>query len=135
MVETLPGWLEGEIQLQPQDESLATYCEHLKKTDGRLDWRQPADYLDRQVRAFAPWPGAYTTWGEQSLKVLRAQARPEWQGEGVPGQVVALGAGIGVVSGQGVLELVEVQRAGKKPMAAEIFARGQRNLAGSVLGG
>jgi methionyl-tRNA formyltransferase len=135
MVDTLPGWLAGEIKARPQDDSLATYCRTLNKEDGRLDWTQPADTLDRQVRACDPWPGAFTTWAGQRLKVLRAQARPDWRGEGVPGQVVALEAGIGVVAGQGALALVTVQRAGKKPMAAELFARGQRDLLGSVLGG
>ena len=92
MVETLPGWLEGEIEARPQDGSLATYCRTLTKEDGRLDWTRPADALDRQVRACDPWPGAHTTWAGQRLKVLRARARPEWQVEGVPGQVVALEA-------------------------------------------
>jgi methionyl-tRNA formyltransferase len=133
-VETLPGWLGGAIEARPQDDSLATYCRPLTKEDGRLDWTLPAETLDRQVRACNPWPGAYTTWAGQRLKVQRARARPQWQGEGAPGQVVALEAGIGVVAGQGVLALVEVQRAGKKPMAADLFARGQRDLVGSVLG-
>jgi methionyl-tRNA formyltransferase len=134
MVETLPGWLGGEIEARPQDDSLATYCRTLAKEDGRLDWTRPAEALDRQVRACDPWPGTFTTWAGQRLKVLRARALPDWQGEGVPGQVVVLEAGIGVVAGQGVLMLVEVQRAGKKPMAADLFARGQRDLVGSVLG-
>ena len=135
MVETLSGWLGGEIEARPQDDSRATYCRTLTKEDGRLDWSRPADALERQVRACDPWPGTFTTWAGQRLKVLRARARPEWQGEGVPGQVVALEEGIGVVAGKGALELVEVQRAGKKPMAADLFALGQRDLVGSVLGG
>ena len=134
MIETLPGWLGGEIEARPQDDSLATYCGHLTKEDGRLDWTQAADVLDRQVRACDPWPGAYTTWRGQRIKVLRARVRPEWQGEGIPGQVVVLEAGIGVVTGQGVLVLLEVQQAGKKPMVADLYARGQRDLVGSVLG-
>lgn len=131
---TLSGWLAGEIQAQPQDDSLATYCSLLKKKDGYLDWIQSAAHLDRQIRACDPWPGAYTTWRGQRLKVLRAHAWPEWQREGQPGQVVELESGIGVVTGQGVLELVEVQRQGKRPMAAAVFARGQRDLLGSLLG-
>ena len=134
MIETLPGWLGGEIEARPQDDSLATYCGHLTKEDGRLDWTQAADVLDRQVRACDPWPGAYTTWRGHRIKVLRARVRPEWQGEGIPGQVVVLEAGIGVVTGQGVLVLLEVQQAGKKPMVADLYARGQRDLVGSVLG-
>jgi methionyl-tRNA formyltransferase len=135
MVETLPDWLGGEIQARPQDDSLASNCGVLTKEDGWLDWHQPADALDRRVRACDPWPGTYTTWEGQRIKVLRARARPEWQGDGVPGQVVALEPGIGVVAGQGALALWEVQQAGKKPMAADLYARGQRGLVGSVLGG
>jgi len=133
-VGTLPGWLGGQIQAQPQDESEATYCQPLEKTDGLLDWTCPADYLDRQVRACDPWPGAYTTWQGHRLKVLRASCRADWQGEGEPGQTVALKPGLGVFTGAGVLELVEVQLAGKKPMAAGLFARGQRDLMGGFLG-
>jgi methionyl-tRNA formyltransferase len=157
LIETLPGWLDGEIQARPQDESRSSICRPLKKEDGHLDWTRPAAALDRQVRACDPWPGAFTSWQGQPLKVLRARARAEGQGEGLPegrerllrryaprndrgggaerpGQVIALEAGIGVVTGEGVLELLEVQLAGKRPMAAEVFARGQRGLLGGVLG-
>jgi methionyl-tRNA formyltransferase len=132
--EVLPGWLAREVEVRPQDNSLATYCHPLTKEDGLLDWSQAAAYLDRQVRACDPWPGAYTTWQGRRLKVLRARPRLDWGGKGVPGQVVELEPGLGVVAGQGVLELVNVQLAGKKPMAADLFARGQRDLVGEHLG-
>ena len=134
LIEVLTGWLAGEIQAQPQDPVLATYCRPLQKEDGHLDWSASALSLERQVRAYDPWPGTYTTWRGQGLKVLRARARPEWPAAGEPGQVVELEAGIGVVTGQGVLELVEVQLAGKKALAAALFARGQRDLVGGSLG-
>ena len=134
LVETLAGWLEGAVQAQPQDNAQATYCSQLEKKDGLLDWSQPAAHLDRQVRACDPWPGAYTTWQGQRLKVLRANPQPGWRGEGPQGQVQEMGEGIGVITGQGALELLEVQLAGKKPMAARVFARGQRDLAGGLLG-
>jgi methionyl-tRNA formyltransferase len=134
LVETLGGWLGGAIPARPQDNAQATYCSQLEKKDGLLDWSQPAAYLDRQVRACDPWPGAYTTWRGQRLKVLRANPQPCWQGEGRQGQVEEMGAGIGVITGQGALELLEVQLAGKKPMSAGLFARGQRDLVGGLLG-
>ena len=134
LVETLDGWLEGAIEAQPQDDAAATYCSQLEKKDGLLDWSQPAEYLDRQVRACDPWPGAYTTWQGRRLKVLRAKPHPGWEGEGEPGEVREMGEGIGVITGQGALELVEVQRAGKKPMPAGLFARGQRDLMGGIVG-
>jgi methionyl-tRNA formyltransferase len=134
LIETLPGWLRGEVQVQPQDDLRATYCRPLKKEDGHLDWTRSAAYLDRQVRACDPWPGAYSTWQERRLKVLRACPRPGRQIEGVAGQVVALEPGLGVVTGRGILELSEVQLAGKKAMAADAFARGQQGLMGGTLG-
>ncbi len=134
LIETLPGWLAGEVQPRPQDPSQATYCRPLRKEDGLLDWSRPAADLDRLVRACNPWPGAYTAWQGQRLKVLRARPHPAWQGEGPPGLVVALPDGLGVVAGQGLLELLEVQLAGKKPLAAGLFVRGQRGLVGGRLG-
>ncbi len=134
LLETLPGWLAGEVQAVPQDETQATYCPLLRKEDGRLDWSRPAVYLDRQVRAYNPWPGAFTDWQGKRLKVLRACPRSEGV-EGEPGLVVTLPSGLGVVTGEGVLELLEVQLAGKKPLPAAAFARGRRKFIGSVLGG
>jgi methionyl-tRNA formyltransferase len=134
LVETMDGWIEGTIQPQPQDEAQATYCRQLAKQDGLLDWSQPAVYLDRQVRACDPWPGAYTVWQGHRLKVLRATPQPDWRGEGQPGQVREMGEGIGVITGEGALELLEVQLAGKKAMSAGQFACGQRGLVDGVFG-
>jgi len=142
LVETLPRWLAGEIVPQPQDHSQATYCHTIAKADGRLDWQLPAEQLERQIRAHIPWPTAFTTWQGKRLKVLRAAPHrtghgtvpPDWRGEGQPGQVVALDDGIGVVTGEGALKLLEVQLAGKRAMTIEEFLRGQRGFVGSVMG-
>jgi methionyl-tRNA formyltransferase len=135
LVETLPLWLAGQVRAIPQDESQATYCHPLRKEEGRLDWNESAEDLDRKVRAYHPWPGAFTGWQGKRLVVLRARARTAIPEMGQPGVVVALQSGIGVATGQGVLELLDVQLAGKKPMPIEQFARGQRGLIGGVLGG
>jgi len=143
LVETLPRWLAGEIVPRPQDDSQATYCRTIAKADGRLDWQLPAEELERQVRAYIPWPTAFTAWQGRQLKVLRAAphraghgtALPDWRGEGQPGQVVTLDDGVGVVAGEGILQLLEVQRAGKRAMTIEEFLPGQRGFVGSVLGG
>lgn len=135
LIGTLPAWLSGKVEALPQDDSLATYCYPLVKQDGHLNWTHSAQHLDRQVRACDPWPGAYTTWQGKRLKVLRARPRPEWKAEGVPGLVVALEPGVGVFTGDGILELLDVQLAGKKPMSADVFARGQRELVGGSMGG
>jgi methionyl-tRNA formyltransferase len=133
LIDKLPGWLSGDLLARPQDDAAATYCTPLTKDDGRLDWTRPAEQLDRQVRACDPWPGAYSAWRGQRLKVLRARPWPDRCEEGPPGQIVELEPGLGVVTGQGVLELFDVQLAGKKPMEVQAFARGQREFVGSML--
>ena len=134
MMDTLPRWLAGEIEPRPQDHSQATYCRIIAKQDGLIDWSQSAVEIWRRSRAYHPWPGAYTFWRGKLLKVLRAEALPQWSGEGEPGRVMALDEGLAVVTGEGALLLGEVQLAGKRALSAEDFARGQRDFVGSVLG-
>ena len=133
LIENLPGWMDGRIEAQPQDDSDATYCKPLRKADGLLDWSRGAEQLERQVRAYDPWPGTYTYWAGKRLSVNRARSHPEDDAEGSAGEVVSFRDGIAVVTGKGVLELLEVQLAGKKAMGAGVFSRGQRGLIGSRL--
>ncbi|MFC2023385.1 methionyl-tRNA formyltransferase [Chloroflexota bacterium] len=130
---TLPGWIDGQIVAQPQDDARASYCSPLRKVDGRLDWTQAAEQLARQVRAYDPWPGTYTYWNGKRLNVLGVRSHPQCRAEGSTGNVISFQDGIAVITAQGVLELLEVQLAGRKPMSAGLFARGQRDLVGSRL--
>lgn len=134
MMDTLPRWLAGEIQPQPQDHSQATYCRIIAKEDGLIDWSQSAVEIWRRSRAYHPWPSSHTYWRGKLLKVLRAEALPHWSGMGEPGQVMALDEGLAVATGEGALRLGEVQLAGKRALSAEDFARGQKAFVGSVLG-
>ncbi len=134
LLETLPRYLSGDLTPTPQPEEGVTYAPQLRKEDGRLDWTRPATALDRQVRAFDPWPGAFTTWRGRRLRIWRATPRPDVPVTGATGMVVSLRDGVGVVTGAGVLRLDEVQLAGKRRMPAVDFARGQRDFVGSVLG-
>jgi len=121
-VETIPGYLKGDIRPQPQDDRLATYAPLLKREDGRLDFTQPADRLARQVRAFDPWPGTFTFWKGRRLKVLRAHAlNVPSPGPGVP---VVMGEYPAVGTGQGVLVFTQVQLEGKRPVDGAAFLRG-----------
>jgi methionyl-tRNA formyltransferase len=133
LLEVLPGWLLGVVVPQPQDESQATHCRTLQKEDGLLDWTRPAVHLDRQVRACDPWPGAYTAWAGQRLKILRARPLPAAR-TAESGRVLDLEPGTGVATGEGVLELLEVQLAGKGAMDVHAFAQGRRDFVGSLLG-
>jgi len=134
LLDALPPYLAGSLAFHPQPEAGVTYAEQLEKSDGLLDWSLPAVELDRQVRAFAPWPGAFTTWRGQRLKILRAAPLPDWRRDGPPGAMVALDDGVAVVTGAGVLRLEEVQLAGKRPMDIAPFLCGQRDCVGSRLG-
>jgi len=134
LVDALPRWLAGEIEPQPQDHSQATYCGIIAKDDGLVDWSQSAVEIWLRSRAYHPWPSTYTHWRGKLLKVLRAEALPQWSGEGEPGQVMALHEGLAVATGEGALLLGEVQLAGRRALSAKDFARGQRDFVGSVLG-
>jgi methionyl-tRNA formyltransferase len=124
LIETLPAYLAGQAAPRPQDPELVTYAPRLKKEDGRLDFLQPAETLERQVRAFYPWPGAFTAWQGGILKVLRAHALPEHPAQ--PGQAAVFQGLPAFGTGRGLLVLDEVQPAGKKPMSGEVFLRGAR---------
>jgi len=135
----LPGvlhrWTEGEIKTRPQTETEATYSATMKKEEGEIDWQLPADDIWRRVRAFQPWPGAYTSWDGRRLEIIEAIALPA-EGKHREGEVVALsreGAAFGVSTGHGILGVIKVQLQGKRVMPATDFLRGQRRLTGAVL--
>jgi methionyl-tRNA formyltransferase len=134
LIETLPRWLACDIEPQPQDHNQATYCKLLSKEDGRIDWTQPAEVIARQVRAYDPWPGTFTTWEGKRLKVLKASPQLDWAGSTSPGQVIDLDDEPGVATGKGVLVLHEVQLEGKRAMDARTFLVGYRGFIGSRLG-
>jgi methionyl-tRNA formyltransferase len=125
LVETLPGYLGGELIPQSQNEASATYAPMLKKEDGLLDFSRPAAELARRVRAFNPWPGAFTLWQEQPLKVLRAHAAEDAAFE--PGKHLVYERLPGIGTRQGILVLDEVQPAGKRPMPGGDFLHGTRD--------
>jgi len=113
-----------------------TYAPQIKKEQGRINWSEPADVIARKVRAFCPWPGAFTTWQDRPLKILRAVPVAESRRDGIgltPGTVCAASGGPAVVTGQGLLSLREVQPAGKRPMSVDDFARGARDFIGDRL--
>ncbi|MEA3406872.1 MAG: methionyl-tRNA formyltransferase [Chloroflexota bacterium] len=134
LIETLPAWLAGDIEPREQDDDEATMAPLISKSDGAIDWEESAVQIDRQIRAFTPWPGSFCTCDGKNFKILRAHPLPDWCGEGEPGTVVEVEEGIGVVTGEGLLILEEVQLAGRRAMEVEQFCRGRRGFVESVLG-
>jgi methionyl-tRNA formyltransferase len=124
LIETLPGYLSGEIQPIPQPEEGMTYAPMLKKEDGQLDFTRPAEELERRIRAFNPWPGAFMDFDGTLLKVHRAHVE---EGNAEVGQRQVHRDQPAVGAGGGLLVLDEVQPAGKKPMSGKSFLAGARH--------
>ena len=129
LTETIPDWLEGNVPTTPQDDALATRARRVSKAQGKIDWSKSAEQIARHVRAYTPWPGASTTLGERTVRVAAAAVGKPTSSE-APGTITALGSAIVVATGAGQLDVQRLQRAGKREMSAEEFARGARDLVG-----
>jgi len=119
----LPRHLGGALTPRPQPAEGVTLARLVEKEDGRLDWARPAVELERRMRAFVPWPGAWTQLGPQLLKIWRAEVVP---GAGQPGTVLATHGTLDVATGEGALRLLELQPEGKRRMTAAEFLSGHR---------
>ena len=123
------GTLTGEVQ----DDSLANYAHKLNKDEARIDWSRPAVELERQVRAFNPWPICHSTLNGEPLKVLAATLG---EGSGQPGQILAASKdGLTVACGEGALRLTRLQLPGGKPLSfADLYnSRREQFAPGLVL--
>jgi len=131
---TVEDWLAGRIAPRDQDHTQAVWCDRMKKAHGRLDWSQPADILARQVRAFDPWPGSFTSWNGLPLRILDAEPWSEWRGNLAPGQVFRSEDHIAVATGQGALVLRTVQASGRRVLPVDRFILGRREFLTARLG-
>jgi methionyl-tRNA formyltransferase len=122
IVEVLRDCETGVLDATPQPAEGVTYAHKVDKSEAALDWRKACGELDRQVRAFNPFPGAYAFLGDTGVKVWRAHPV---EGRGNPGEVLSSGDdGVVVACGEGALALAELQRAGARRLGARDFLRG-----------
>lgn len=121
LIKRLPAIIDGSRSAVGQEQAAATYCPLLNKTDGELDWRQPAQQLERQIRAYREWPKAHTTLFRVEVAVLAAEVSPE---RGSPGQTFVADQQLGVYAGRGGLIIQQLQPAGRKPLSGAEFLRG-----------
>ncbi len=134
MPDVAAQWCSGWIEPRPQNENAATFTRELTKADGRIDWTQGAIEIERQVRAYAPWPTAWTTLDGLRI-VIHAAAVSIQRVAQDTGTIVLDGRRVVVACGDGCLELRQVQPEGKRAMRAEDWWRGLRAGAGVRLGG
>ncbi len=132
--ETIRAWQARRLIPRPQDESQASYAPMLRKSDGQLDWQQPAAALERRIRALNPRPGTYTFWQGKRLKILAADlpANPAAAvGSAPPGTVLVTGDSLQVVCGQDSrLQINRLQAANRPPRETAAFLRGSRLATG-----
>jgi methionyl-tRNA formyltransferase len=121
LLESLELLAKGSAPRIPQDNALATYAPKLKREDGKIDWSEPAEVIERRIRAFDPWPGAFMKFGGHNLKVFSAIIVSHG---GKPGEILRREKEFVVAAGEGALSLGEVQLEGKRRMTAAEFLRG-----------
>lgn len=124
LVEVLPFIETRRLVPSPQNEEDATYAGLITKQDGKIDFTKSAEQIERQIRAFDPWPGAYCAYGDQTLKIWKAQVL-DGAGGGTPGRILAVSDdGIDIACGSGILRAEQIQLPGKKRVAVKDFLRG-----------
>jgi len=122
IVALLPRLAAGGVTGEKQNDALATYAKKIGKDDARLDWNRSAAELDRQIRAFNPFPGAHALLAGEPIKIWQAHVLEE---SGQPGMVLAVGReGLRVACGVGALDITEAQKPGGKRLAIAAFLAG-----------
>jgi methionyl-tRNA formyltransferase len=133
LMDVLPRWQSGELQAEPQDDALATYAHEIQKSDALVHWsRDDAATIARQVRAYNPWPMAYSYLDGAPLRIVRAAVSERRYEAGPPGTVFAADGAAGFcVATKGLdLHVLEVQPAGGRVMSAAAYLRGHREIIG-----
>ena len=135
LIKTIPDWISGKIKTKEQSKKGITYSKILEKEDGKIDWRKSAEEIERQIRAFYPWPGTYTeieNGKPKLLKILKADVLPI-KTKKKKGEIFVYNEKITVQTGKNCLILEKLQLEGKKPINSDDFLRGHRDIIGSIL--
>ncbi len=134
LVETLPKLEAGELTPEEQDDSLSTYAKMLYKKEGEIDFTKSPEEIERMIRAFDSWPGAFTAYGDKVMKIWKASVK-NVVNAAEPGTVTAVSkAGIEIAAGGSTLVAEIIQMPGKKRVAVGEFLKGNNIEIGTVLG-
>ena len=136
LLKTLPDWLAGKITPVPQDDSQATFTKIIAKEDGQIDWQKSAQEIERQIRAYTPWPGSYSQIANgQSLivKILEAEISDTGAGKRAGEIFLTANNDTAIQTGNGALIVKKLQLEGGKPLSSSDFLRGHKDIIGKIL--
>jgi len=139
LIKILPKIFEGKIEKKTQNFLKASYTKMIKKNDGLINWNEPAEKIERKIRAFFPWPGTFSFWEKNDkllrIKILKAKVISSQKNKKYcPGKVVLLDkAKMAIACGKDLLEIQELQIEGKKPMTIKEFLNGYPQIIDSIL--
>jgi methionyl-tRNA formyltransferase len=125
LLEALQMLAKGDAPHIPQDNGVATYAPKLTRDDGKIDWSESAEIIERKIRAFNPWPGAFMTLDGRKLKIFLASIVDL---SGKAGEILRCDKELVIAAGKDALSLREVQLEGKRRMSAAEFLRGHPAL-------
>ncbi len=139
LIETIPKWINGKIKPQPQDESKATYTKLLNKENGRIIWKKSAGEIERQIRAFHPWPGSFCFWQKPDrilkIKILKAKIvnLPNRKNQPIGKTSIIPKNELGVKCAKDFLIIEKLQLEGKKLVSSKEFLMGHSEFIGTIL--
>jgi methionyl-tRNA formyltransferase len=133
IVQALPQIAKGALAPAPQPTDGITYAHKITKPEAAIDWQRDSLEVDRQVRAFNPFPGAFSLLRNEPVKIWRGFASA--RGQGAPGEILGCGPdGIDVACGKGMLKITELQKAGGRRLTVAEFLRGLSPVPGERFG-
>ncbi len=137
LIQALPGWIDGTLTAAPQDDTKATYCKLIKKDHGRINWSRPAVEIERMIRAYAPWPSAWTLWPGRDaicrIRVDEADILDDESPVGSPGYTWQTPSyPLLVKTGTNTLIVRRITIEGKSTLDADAFLRGNPQLLGTT---
>ena len=133
LANTIYQYINGNINAKKQDEALASIVKKTTKENGKINWSNKADYIEKQIRAMTTWPGAWTKVDDKLLKILAADlSNNDFQDKKI-GQIFSFEKNLYIKCGQGSLEIQKLQLEGKKPLPATDFLNGNKELLEKIL--
>lgn len=130
--QSLVDYQADKISPRTQNDQAATFCRLIKKEDGRINWRQPAEIIERQIRAYYPWPIAWTIIEDKRLKIFPPVRIQKTNVKRKPGELFLLDGNLMIQTSTDALIVNQLQPAGKKPMTAKEFLIGHVKIIGQI---